>query len=121
MRKKDISKMSFSDIYPLYIQKAQRKGHSKQEVDQIIFWLTGYNEDTLKHQIDNKVDLETFFNEEPHFNKNAILITGSICGIRVEDIQDPLTQKIRYLDKLIDELAHNKTMSKILRADNKVS
>ncbi len=110
-----IFKMPFAGIYPAYIKKAERKGRAKQEVDEIIFWLTGYNEDTLRQQIDNKTDLETFFNNAPAMNPNASKITGVICGLRVEEIDDKLTQKIRYLDKLIDELAKGKPMEKILR------
>ena len=110
-----ILKMPFAGIYPAYIKKAERKGRAKQEVDEIIFWLTGYNEDTLRQQIDNKTDLETFFNNAPAMNPNASKITGVICGLRVEEIDDKLTQKIRYLDKLIDELAKGKPMEKILR------
>lgn len=121
MRKKDISKMLFSDIYPLYIQKVERKGHTKAEVDQIIYWLTGYDEIGLTTQLQRKVDLAEFFNSEPQLNINASLIKGSICGIKVEDIEDPLVQKIRYLDKLVDELAHNKAMNKILRTKNEAS
>lgn len=107
--------MSFASIYPLYIQKAEKKGRTKAEVDTIIFWLTGYNEQTLKKQIDNKTDLETFFAEAPRINPNVSKITGVICGYRVEEIEDKLMQKIRYMDKLIDELAKGKAMEKILR------
>lgn len=120
MRKKDITKMLFSDIYPLYIQKAERKDHTKAEVDEIIRWLTGYSDQELDQKLTEQVDLAEFFNSEPHLNDNANLITGTICGIKVEDIGDSLVQKIRYLDKLIDELAHNKATDKILRS-NKVS
>lgn len=119
MGRKSISQMEFNDIYPLYIQKAQRKGHSQDEVDQIIFWLTGYDKNSLAEQIAKNITLAVFFNEAPHFNENADLITGTICGVKVEEITDPLTQKIRYLDKLIDELARNKAMDKILRTDTK--
>ncbi|OGU60424.1 MAG: hypothetical protein A2X64_05915 [Ignavibacteria bacterium GWF2_33_9] len=107
--------MSFSSIYPLYVQKAEKKGRTKEEVDQIIFWLTGYDEKSLQQRISNKVNCEVFFNEAPHFNENASIIKGVICGIRVEDIEDALMQKIRYLDKLIDELAKGKLLEKILR------
>jgi len=110
-----VFKMSFSSVYPLYIQKAGKKGRTKAEVDAIIFWLTGYDEVTLQEQIDKKVDFERFFNEAPAINPNASKITGVICGYRVEEIEDKLMQKIRYLDKLIDELAKGKPMEKILR------
>lgn len=110
-----VYKMSFSSVYPHYIQKAEKKGRTKSEVDEIIFWLTGYNEKTLQQHIDNKTDFETFFNKAPQINPNVSKITGVICGYRVEDIEDKLMQQIRYLDKLIDELAKGKTMEKILR------
>ena len=111
-----IFKMSFADVYPLYINKAGKKGRTKAEVDDIIFWLTGYNKETLQKQIDMKCDFETFFVAAPAFNPNASKITGVICGCRVEEIEDKLMQKIRYLDKLIDELAKGKSMEKILRS-----
>lgn len=107
--------MSFSSIYPLYLQKAEKKGRTKAEIDEVIFWLTGYDKKTLQQQIVKNNDLETFFEQAPKFNSNASKITGVICGYRVEEIQDPLMQKIRYLDKLIDELAKGKSMEKILR------
>lgn len=110
-----IFKTSFASVYPYYIQKAEKKGHTKAEVDTIIFWLTGYNEQTLQEQIDKNSDFETFFAQAPHMNPNASKITGVICGYRVEEIEDKLMQKIRYLDKLIDELAKGKAMEKILR------
>jgi len=110
-----VYRMSFASVYPLYIQKVEKKGRTKAEVDAIIFWLTGYNKQTLQQQIDRKSDFETFFAEAPQMNANASLIKGVICGIRVEDIEDPLMQKIRYMDKLIDELAKGKAMDKILR------
>jgi hypothetical protein len=110
-----IFKVPFANVYPAYIQKAERKGHTKEEVDEIIFWLTGYNEKTFRQQIDNKTDFETFFNQAPQINPNVTKITGVICGCRVEEINDKLMQKIRYLDKLIDELAKGKAMEKILR------
>lgn len=110
-----VFKMSFSSIYPMYIQKVEKKGRSKEELDQIIYWLTGYDEQGLQKQIDRGVDMETFFAEVPHLNKNVELIKGVICGYRVEEIEDPLMQKIRYLDKLVDELAKEKKMEKILR------
>ena len=107
--------MSFASVYPLYLQKAEKKGRTKAEVDAIICWLTGYNQQVLQQQIDKNNDLETFFAQEPQINQNASKITGLICGYRVEDIEDKLMQKIRYLDKLIDELAKGKSMEKILR------
>ena len=107
--------MSFVSVYPHYIQKAEKKGRTKAEVDEIIFWLTGYDEQTLQQHLDNKTDFETFFAKAPKINPNASKITGVICGYRVEEIEDELMQKIRYLDKLIDELAKGKTMDKILR------
>jgi hypothetical protein len=105
----------FASVYPLYIKKAEAKGRTKEEVDTVIFWLTGYNEETLQQQIDRKSDFETFFAEAPQLNPNVSKITGVICGYRVEEIEDKLMQKIRYLDKLVDELAKGKTMEKILR------
>ena len=110
-----VFKMPFATVYPLYIKKVERKGHTKAEVDTIIFWLTGYNSKTLQQQIDRKSDFETFFAEAPQFNPNVSKITGVICGYRVEEIEDKLMQKIRYMDKLIDELANGKKMEKILR------
>lgn len=107
--------MSFASVYPLYIQKAEKKGRTKAEVDEVIFWLTGYNKQTLQQQIDKKSDLETFFAEAPQLNPNVSKITGVICGYRVEEIEDPLMKKIRYMDKLVDELAKGKVMEKILR------
>jgi len=107
--------MSFASVYPLYIQKVEKKGRTKAEVDAIIFWLTGYNKQTLQQQIDRKSDFETFFAEAPQMNANVSKITGVICGYRVEEIEDKLMQNVRYLDKLVDELAKGKTMEKILR------
>ncbi len=115
MDKAKIYKMSFASVYLLYIQKAKKKGRTKAEVDSIIFWLTGYDEQTLQQQIDNKTDFETFFTQAPQINPDASKITGVICGYRVEEIEDKLMQQIRYLDKLIDELAKGKAMEKILR------
>lgn len=111
-----VYKMAFSKVYPLLIQKAERKGRTKAEVDEVICWLTGYDYDGLQAQIDKNVDYETFFNEAPQINPNAEKIKGVICGYRVEEIQDPLMQKIRWLDKLVDELAKGKPMEKILRS-----
>lgn len=110
-----VYRMLFSSVYPLYIAKAEKKGRTKAEVDEIIFWLTGYNAKTLQQQIDKQVDFETFFAKAPKLNPNVALITGLICGYRVEEIEDPLMQKVRYLDKLVDELAKGKAMEKILR------
>ena len=110
-----VYRMSFASVYPLYIQKAEKKGRTKAEVDEIIFWLTGYNKKTLQQQIDKKNDLETFFAQAPQLNSNVSKITGVICGYRVEEIEDKLMQKIRYMDKLVDELAKGRTMEKILR------
>jgi hypothetical protein len=106
--------MSFASVYPHYIAKAEKKGRSKAEVDEIIFWLTGYNQEMLQHLLDSKTNFEDFF-AHAKLNPNVSKITGVICGYRVENIEDPLMQKIRYLDKLIDELAKGKTMEKILR------
>jgi hypothetical protein len=102
-------------VYPLYVLKAESKNRTKNEVDQIICWLTGYDQAGLKRQIKQETDLESFFAQAPAFHPNSSLITGVVCGIRVEEIEDPLMQKIRYLDKLIDELAKGKAMEKILR------
>jgi hypothetical protein len=107
--------MSFASVYPLYIQKAEKKGKTKAEVDQIIFWLTGYDSQSFQHQLDVNCDFETFFAEAPELNPNVGMITGLICGYRVEEIEDKLMQKIRYLDKQVDELAKGKSMEKILR------
>lgn len=110
-----VYRMSFASVYPLYIQKAEKKGRTKAEVDEIIFWLTGYNKKTLQQHIDKKTDFETFFAQAPQINSNVSKITGVICGYRVEEIEDKLMQKVRYLDKLVDELAKGRTMEKILR------
>ena len=108
--------MAFSKIYSLYVQKAERKSRTEEEVNQIICWLTGYNSDGLANQVGGDNDLATFFAEAPTINPNASLIKGVVCGVRVEEIEDPLMQKVRYLDKLIDELAKGKSMDKILRS-----
>ncbi len=110
-----VYKMSFASVYPMYVQKAEKKGRTKAEVDGIIFWMTGYDEQSLQQQIDNKTDFETFFAQAPQMNPDASKITGVICGYRVEEIEDKLMQQIRYLDKLIDDLAKGKAMDKILR------
>ncbi|HDZ6878984.1 TPA: DUF2200 domain-containing protein [Listeria monocytogenes] len=115
MKKPRIYTMSFASVYPLYIQKAEKKDRTKEEVDEIIFWLTGYDQDSLQQAIDQAIDFETFFAEAHKMNPNASLITGVICGYRVEEIEDKLMQQIRYLDKLVDELAKGKKMEKILR------
>jgi hypothetical protein len=106
----------FSKVYPMYVQKAERKNRSKDEVNQIICWLTGYSRTELAEQIEKHSDFRTFFDQAPAFHPNSSLITGVVCGIRVEEVEDPLMQKIRYLDKLIDELAKGKAMEKILRS-----
>lgn len=115
MGKPRIFSMSFASVYVLYIQKAEKKGRTKEEVDTIIRWLTGYDQKSLQEQIDTKKDFETFFAEAPEFNPNASKITGVICGWRVEDMEDGLMKKMRYMDKLIDELAKGRAMEKILR------
>ncbi|MBI3111935.1 MAG: DUF2200 domain-containing protein [Ignavibacteriales bacterium] len=107
--------MSFASVYPLYIQKAEKKGRTKTEVDEIIRWLTGYDKQALREHLDNKTDFEHFFTQAPRINPNASKITGVICGYRVEEIEDKIVQQVRYLDKLIDELAKGKAMEKILR------
>jgi hypothetical protein len=111
----DISKMKFAKVYPLYVQKAERKGRAREEVDRIICWLTGFDQAGLQQQIERQNDFETFFAESPAFHPNSALIKGTVCGIRVEEIEDPVVRKTRYLDKLIDELAKGKAMEKILR------
>lgn len=115
MTKNRVLAMEFSKVYPLYVQKAERKGRTKDEVDQIIMWLTGYDHQGLQRQIELGNDFEAFFAQAPALNPNTSLITGVVCGVRVEEVQDPLMRKIRYLDKLIDELARGKAMNKILR------
>ena len=110
-----VFRMSFASVYPLYVQKAEKKGRTREEVDAVICWLTGYTPKSLQQQIAKKNDFETFFAQAPHLHENAAKITGVICGYRVEEIEDKLMQKIRYLDKLVDELAKGKAMEKILR------
>ena len=105
----------FASVYPMYVAKATRKGRTKEEVDRIIYWLTGYDQAGLQHQIDQKTNFEAFFAQAPAMHANSSLITGVVCGVRVEDVEDPLMQKIRQLDKVIDELAKGKAMEKILR------
>ncbi len=115
MPKHRIFTTKFSGVYPLYVQKAERKNRTKEEVDQIICWLTGYSPAGLQQQIEQENDFETFFAQAPAIHPNSSLITGVVCGVRVQEIEDPLMRKIRYLDKLIDELANGKAMEKILR------
>lgn len=110
-----IFQTAFAKVYPLYVQKAERKGRTREEVDQIICWLTGYDQSGLQQQIEQEHDFETFFARAPAIHPNSSLIKGVVCGVRVEEVEDPLMQKIRYLDKLIDELAKGKAMEKILR------
>jgi hypothetical protein len=107
--------MSFARVYPEYVAKAERKGRTKQEVDEIIRWLTGYGQKELEAQLDKQTNIETFLNQAPELNPSRSLIKGVVCGVRVEDIEDPIMREIRYLDKLIDELARGKAMEKILR------
>jgi hypothetical protein len=116
MDKHRIFKMTFASVYPLYVQKAVRKGRKKQEVDQVLCWLTGYSPRKLAEQIKREKDFETFFSEAPALHPNADKINGVICGVRIEEIEDPLMQTIRRLDKLVDELAKGRPMEKILRA-----
>ena len=115
MPKHRIFTTKFAGVYPLYIQKAERKNRTKEEVDQIICWLTGYDQAGLEEQISQENDFETFFAQAPAIHPNSLLIKGVVCGVRVEEIENPLMQKIRYLDKLIDELAKGKSLEKILR------
>ena len=115
MNNERVFKMSFASVYPLYVQKAEKKRRTKEEVDAVICWLTGYDKEALQQRIDKGIDFETFFAQAPQLNPNAPKITGVICGCRVEDIENPLMQKIRYLDKLVDELAKGKALEKVLR------
>lgn len=115
MTKPRIYTISFASVYPLYIEKAEKKGRTKAEVDEIIRWLTGYSPKGLQAELEKQTDLEAFYTKAPKLNPARRLVTGVICGLRVEDIEDPTTQEIRYLDKLIDELAKGKAMDKILR------
>jgi hypothetical protein len=110
-----VFKMSFASVYPHYVQKAEKKGRTKKELDQVICWLTGYSPQALAKQIKQKKDFEAFFNEAPSLNPNVSKITGVVCGVRIEDIEHPLMRRIRYLDKLVDELAKGRPMEKILR------
>lgn len=115
MKKHRIYTMSVASVYPLYIEKVEKKGRTKEEVDQIFQWLTGYTQEELEQEFENKTNFETFFAQAPKLNENRSLITGVICGVRIEEIEDPLMREVRYLDKLIDELAKGKKMEKILR------
>ena len=115
MKIERVYKLKFASVYPHYLKKTETKGRTKEELDTIIRWLTGYTQKQLQQQIDKQTDFETFFAQAPQLNPNVSKITGMICGYRVEEIKDPLMQKIRYLDKLIDELAKGKTMENILR------
>jgi hypothetical protein len=115
MAKHRIYTMSFAKVYPLYVAKAEKKGRTRAEVDQVICWLTGYGETELKAQLEKQTDFETFFAKAPKINPSRALIKGVVCGVRVEDIKEPTMQEIRYLDKLVDELAQGKAMDKILR------
>ena len=108
--------MAFSKIYSLYVQKAEKKNRTEEEVIQVICWLTGYNPDSLANQVEGENDLATFFADAPTLNSNVALIKGVVCGVRIEEVEDPLMRKIRYLDKLIDELAKGKSMEKVLRS-----
>jgi hypothetical protein len=114
-KKPRVFTMSFGSVYPLYVKKAAKKGRTKEEVDEVITWLTGYSGEQLQRAIDAEVDFEAFFAQAPKMNPNVGLITGLVCGVRVEDVADPLMQKIRYLDKLVDELAKGKKMARVLR------
>ena len=115
MARLDVRKMIFASVYPLYIEKAEKKGRTKEEVDEIIRWLTSYSQEALEEKIENNIDFETFFTDAPELNPDRALIKGSICGVKLEEIEDPIMKEIRYLDKLIDELAKGKVMNKILR------
>lgn len=115
MARQHIYTMSFAKVYPLYIAKAEKKGRTKSEIDEIIGWLTGYSQEELEAQVEREIDVETFFSEAPKLNPLRALIKGVVCGVRVEDIEEPLMKEIRYLDKLVDELAKGKKMEKILR------
>ncbi len=117
MKKPRIYTLSFAGVYPLYINKAEKKGRTKNEVDEIVRWLTGYSQDELEAQINQQTDFETFFAQAPQLNPARTLIKGIVCGVRVEDIEDPTMREIRYLDKLIDELAKGKALEKILRKE----
>jgi hypothetical protein len=119
MTKPRVYAMSFASVYPLYVQKAERKGRTKAEVDEILFWLTGHQAASLKKVLDARMDLETFFAKAPRFQPKATLVTGVVCGVRVEDVEDRTMRRIRILDKLIDELAKGRAMEKILRKQSR--
>ncbi len=116
MPPRDLSRLLFTTVYPLYVQKAERKGRAREEVDAVIGWLTGYSREDLAVHAQVAIDFQTFFDRAPAFHPNHAKVTGVVCGVRVEDLQDPLTRKVRLLDKLIDELAQGKSLEKILRA-----
>ena len=118
MPRMNVAEMSFARVYPLLVAKAERKGRTQAEVDEIIFWLTGYDAEGLRRQLEREANYETFFAEAPRMNPNCGLIKGVVCGVRVEEIEDPLMQKVRWLDKLVDELAKGKAMEKILRGQD---
>lgn len=115
MKNEKVYKMAFAKVYPLLVNKVEKKSRTKDELNQVIYWLTGYDEEGLKAQLEREVDYRTFFEEAPKLNPNADMIKGVVCGVRVEEIEEPLMQKIRWLDKLVDELAKGKSMEKILR------
>jgi hypothetical protein len=115
MRREKVFAIKFSSLYPLYLKKAESKNRSKDELDRVICWLTGYSPEELRAQLESENDLETFFGQAPRFHPNAALIKGVVCGVRVEQVEHPLMRKVRYLDKLVDELAKGKAMEKILR------
>lgn len=117
MENEKVFSMKLTKVYPLLLNKALKKGRTKEEFDEVVFWLTGYTSDEVDIQLENDVDYRTFFDESPSFNPLSSLIKGKICGIKVEEIEDPLMQKIRYLDKLVDELAKGKSMDKIIRKE----
>jgi hypothetical protein len=114
-KKRSLADMSFASVYPLYVQKAERKGRTKEEVDEVIRWLTGYTPKALEQQLERENDFATFFDQAPRVHPNADKITGTICGVRLAEIEDPLMRNIRYMDKLVDELAKGRPMEKILR------
>ncbi|MBI4912189.1 MAG: DUF2200 domain-containing protein [Acidobacteria bacterium] len=115
MPAREISRLLFTRVYPLYLQKAERKGRTREELDTVICWLTGYSRDQLARHTREAIDFQAFFDQAPRIHPHSSRITGVVCGVRVEDIQDPLTQKVRYLDKLVDELAKGRALDKILR------
>lgn len=115
MSKHKIYTMPVADVYPHYVKKAERKGRTQEEVDEIIYWMTGYDENGLQNILDNGTDFETFFNEAPGMNENRVKVKGVICGVRIEEIEEGTMREIRYLDKMVDELAKGKAMEKILR------